>query len=87
MSFRCCEFITARAIGLKVCSGPNSIGPIVPCESFATSQIHEPAKYTEQETRQRFEQLVKATLNTQPKPLKSMVKGRPSQSKKRRKTK
>jgi hypothetical protein len=44
-------------------------------------------KYTEQETRQRFEKLVKAALNTRPKPLKSMVKGMPSQSKKRRKIK
>jgi hypothetical protein len=42
-------------------------------------------QYSEQETQQRFERLVKAALNTRPKPLKSMAKGMPSQSKKRRK--
>jgi hypothetical protein len=42
--------------------------------------------YTEEETQQRFEKLVRAALNTSPKPLKSMgPKGMPSQSKKRRK--
>jgi hypothetical protein len=40
------------------------------------------------EVQQRFEKLVKAALNTRPKPLKSMGrKGMPSQSKKRRKRK
>jgi hypothetical protein len=44
-------------------------------------------KYSEQETQQRFEKLFRATLNTRPKPLKSMgPKGMPSQSKKRRVT-
>ena len=43
-------------------------------------------EYSEQEAQQRFETLVKAALNTRPKPLKSMGrKGMPSQSKKRRK--
>lgn len=42
--------------------------------------------YTESETQQRFEKLVKAALKTRPKPLKSMgPKGVPAQSKKRRK--
>jgi hypothetical protein len=45
-------------------------------------------EFTEQETQQRFEKLVRAALNTRPKPLKSMgPKGMPSQSKKRRKRK
>jgi hypothetical protein len=44
-------------------------------------------QYSEQETQQRFEKLVKRALNTPPKTLKSMVKGMPSQSKKRRKRK
>jgi hypothetical protein len=43
-------------------------------------------QYSEDEAQQRFEKLVKAALNTRPKPLKSMTpKGMPSQSKKRRK--
>jgi hypothetical protein len=43
-------------------------------------------QYSQQEAQQRFEKLVKAALNTRPKPLKSMgPKGMPSQSKKRRK--
>jgi hypothetical protein len=43
-------------------------------------------EYSEQETQQRFEKLVRSALNTRPKPLKSMgPKGMPSQSKKRRK--
>jgi hypothetical protein len=42
-------------------------------------------EYSEQETQQRFEKLVRRALNTRPKPLKSMgPKGMPSQSKKRR---
>jgi hypothetical protein len=44
------------------------------------------AEYSDQETQQRFEKLVRAALNTRPKPLKSMTpKGVPAQSKKRRK--
>jgi hypothetical protein len=44
-------------------------------------------QYSEQETQQRFEKLVRAALNTRPKPLKSMTpKGMPSQSKKRQKS-
>jgi hypothetical protein len=47
---------------------------------------HEEKHYSERETQQRFEKLVRAALNTKPKPLKSMgPKGMPSQSKKRRK--
>ena len=43
-------------------------------------------EFTEQETQQRFEKLVRSALNTRPKPLKSMgPNGMPSQSKKRRK--
>jgi len=43
-------------------------------------------QYSDAETQQRFEQLVRSALNTRPKPLKSMgPKGMPSQSKKRRK--
>jgi hypothetical protein len=42
--------------------------------------------FSDQETQQRFEKLVKSALNTRPTPLKSMTpKGMPSQSKKRRK--
>jgi hypothetical protein len=42
-------------------------------------------QFSEQETQQRFEKLVRAALNTKPKPLKSMGrKGVPAQSKKRR---
>ena len=42
-------------------------------------------QYGDAETQQRFEKLVRAALNTKPKPLKSMgPKGMPSQSKKRR---
>jgi hypothetical protein len=45
-------------------------------------------KYSEREAQERFEKLVKAALNTRPKPLKSMgLKGMPSQSKKRRRRK
>jgi hypothetical protein len=44
-------------------------------------------QYSEQETQQRFEKLVKAALNTPPKTRKSMgPKGVPAQSKKRKKT-
>jgi hypothetical protein len=43
-------------------------------------------QFSEQETQQRFERLVKAALNTPPKPLKSMTpKGVPAQSEKRSK--
>jgi hypothetical protein len=43
-------------------------------------------QYSEQEAQQRFQKLVKAALNTRPKPLKSMgPKGVPAQSKKHRK--
>lgn len=43
-------------------------------------------QYSDQEAQQRFEKLVKAALNTRPKPLKSMEpKGVPAQSKKGRK--
>ncbi len=49
-------------------------------------RTHTDDAYTEQEAQQRFEKLVKAALNTPPKPLKSMTpKGVPAQSKKRRK--
>jgi hypothetical protein len=42
--------------------------------------------YSEAETQRRFEKLVRAALNTKPKPLKSMgPKGVPAQSKKRKK--
>jgi spore germination protein GerM len=42
-------------------------------------------QYSEQETQQRFENLVKSALNTPPKTLKSMTpKGVPAQSKKRK---
>jgi hypothetical protein len=42
--------------------------------------------YSEQETEQRFNKLVRAALNTKPKPLKAMgPKGVPAQSKKRQK--
>jgi hypothetical protein len=34
-------------------------------------------QYSEQETQRRFEKLVKAALNTPPKPLKSMTPKRP----------
>jgi hypothetical protein len=45
-------------------------------------------EYSEQEAQQRFEKLVRAALNTKPKPLKSMGrKGVSAQSKKRRKSK
>jgi len=42
-------------------------------------------QYSKAETQQRFEKLVQSALNTRPKPLKSMARGMPSQSKKRRK--
>jgi len=43
-------------------------------------------KFSEQETQQRFQRLVKVALNTPPRPLKSMgPKGVPAQSKKRKK--
>jgi hypothetical protein len=43
-------------------------------------------QFSEQETQQRFEKLVRAALNTKPKPLKSIgPKGVPAQSKKARK--
>jgi Sec-independent protein translocase protein TatA len=43
-------------------------------------------QYSEQEAQQRFEKLVKAALNTRPRPLKSMgPKGVSAQSKKRKK--
>jgi len=42
-------------------------------------------QYSEAEAQQRFEKLVRRALNTRPKPLKTMAKGMPSQSKKRRK--
>jgi hypothetical protein len=42
-------------------------------------------QYSEQEIEQRFNKLVRAALNTKPKPLKTMgPKGVPAQSKKRR---
>jgi len=42
-------------------------------------------QFSEQETEQRFQKLVKAALNTKPKPLKTMGrKGVPAQSKKPR---
>ena len=44
-----------------------------------------PDQYSELETQQRFNKLVKLALNTPPKPIKSMGrKGVPAQSKKRR---
>jgi hypothetical protein len=44
----------------------------------------ENGEFSEQETQERFERLVRAALNTKPKPLKSMGrKGVPAQSKKR----
>jgi hypothetical protein len=44
-------------------------------------------QYSEAETQQRFEKLVRSALNMRPKPLKSMgPKGMPSQSKKRQKS-
>jgi len=42
-------------------------------------------QFSEQETQQRFERLVRSALNTKPKPLKAMgPKGVPAQSKKAR---
>ena len=43
-----------------------------------------PDQYSEEETQQRFEKLVKSALNTRPKQQKDMLKGMPSQSKKPR---
>ena len=44
-------------------------------------------QYSEQETQRRFDKLVRAALNTNPKPLKTMgPKGVPAQSKKRQQT-
>jgi hypothetical protein len=43
------------------------------------------SEFSEQETQQRFEKLVRAALNTKPKPLKSMGrKGVPAQRRKKR---
>jgi len=47
-------------------------------------QQSESEQYGEAEAQQRFEKLVKSALNTRPKPLKTMSKGMPSQSKKRK---
>jgi hypothetical protein len=45
-------------------------------------------QYSEQETQQRFAKLVRAALNTKPKPLKTMgPKGVPAQSKQQKKNK
>jgi hypothetical protein len=47
---------------------------------------HTDEQYSDLETQQRFDKLVKAALNTKPKPLKSMTpKGVPAQSGKARK--
>jgi hypothetical protein len=44
-------------------------------------------QFSEQETQQRFDKLVRAALNTKPKPLKTMgPKGVPAQSKKQTKS-
>ena len=52
------------------------------------TQRQQNEQYSEAETQQRFEKLVRSALNTRPTPLKSMgPKGMPSQSKKRRKLK
>jgi hypothetical protein len=49
-----------------------------------TPKPREGDQYSEQETQQRFDKLVRAALNTRPKPLKTMgPKGVPAQSKKR----
>jgi hypothetical protein len=54
-----------------------------------SAEFHGPSprtrqQYSEQEAPQRFDRLIRAVLNTRPKPLKSMgPKGTPSQSKKR----
>jgi hypothetical protein len=49
-----------------------------------TPKPREGDQYSEQETQQRFDKLVRAALNTKPKPLKTMgPKGVPAQSKKR----
>ena len=40
-------------------------------------------EYSEREAQERFEKLVKSALNTRPKQQKDMLKGMPSQSKKR----
>ncbi len=51
-----------------------------------TPQARDDDQYSEQETEQRFNKLVRAALNTKPKPLKVMGrKGVPAQSKKRTK--
>jgi hypothetical protein len=51
----------------------------------ATPKPREGDQFSEQETQQRFEKLVRAALNTRPKPLKVMgPKGVPAQSKKKR---
>jgi hypothetical protein len=50
-----------------------------------TSKSNNPL-FSEEETQQRFDKLVRVALNTKPKPLKTMgPKGVPAQSKKRRK--
>jgi hypothetical protein len=51
----------------------------------ATPKLKDNYQYSEAETQQRFEKLVRAALNTRPKPLKTMAKGMPSQSKKKKK--
>jgi hypothetical protein len=49
------------------------------------TKAHPEDQFSEQEAQQRFEKLVRAALNTRPKPLKMMgPKGVPAQSKKRR---
>jgi spore germination protein GerM len=54
----------------------------------ATPKPREGDQFSEQETQQRFERLVRAALNTKPKPRKSMGwKGVPAQSKKRQRQK
>jgi hypothetical protein len=52
-----------------------------------TPKPREEDQFSEQETQQRFNKLVRAALNTKPKPLKTMgPKGVLAQSKKRAKT-
>jgi hypothetical protein len=65
-------------------NGANALSRVE--ERFVMSRHpeHGNDQYSEQETQRRFERLVRAALNTKPKPLKSMTpKGVPAQSKKR----
>ncbi len=52
-----------------------------------TPRAHDDDRFSEQETEQRFQRIVRSALNTKPKPLKTMgPKGVAAQSKKRQKS-